>query len=86
MSLMAKGVEFEEKALKYLSTLFNQLGFTVTEAQQQHTGTQNGFDIRIGFLDDNKRERKSFLNLYMERSLQSKRMIKYASRICSVPL
>jgi len=59
---MAKGIDFEEKALDYLRSLFEQLGFPVIEARQQKTGTQNGFDIRIGFLDDNKKER----NFYFE--------------------
>ncbi|SEM66318.1 Tfp pilus assembly protein PilF [Chitinophaga rupis] len=59
---MAKGIDFEEKALDYLRSLFEQLGFPVIEARQQRTGTQNGFDIRIGFLDDNRSER----NFYFE--------------------
>lgn len=57
---MAKGAAFEERALGYLKGLFEQLGFPVTEARRQSAGTQNGFDIRIGFLDDNRRERKFY--------------------------
>jgi tetratricopeptide (TPR) repeat protein len=57
---MAKGIDFEIKALNYLRSLFEQLGFRVTEARQQNTGTQNGFDIRIGFLDESGRERKLY--------------------------
>ncbi|HEY6899137.1 MAG TPA: tetratricopeptide repeat protein, partial [Puia sp.] len=47
---MAKGAAFEAAALAYLEGLFNRLGYTVTEARRQTSGTQNGFDIRIGFL------------------------------------
>jgi tetratricopeptide (TPR) repeat protein len=54
---MAKGNEFEERALIFLKYLFELLGFPVTEARQQETGTQNGFDIRIGFLDESGRVR-----------------------------
>jgi hypothetical protein len=54
---MNKGIELEEKALKFLKYLFEILGFPVTEARRQEPGTQNGFDIRIGFLDESGRER-----------------------------
>src|SRR5690242_2976592 len=57
---MAKGIEFEAKALVYLKALFNKLGFPVTEARQQKSGTQDGFDIRISFLDGRKRERQFY--------------------------
>ncbi|AXY78150.1 tetratricopeptide repeat protein [Paraflavitalea soli] len=50
---MAKGIDFEIKALKYLRSLFEYLGFRVTAERQQDTGTQNGFDLRISFFDDN---------------------------------
>jgi tetratricopeptide (TPR) repeat protein len=57
---MAKGIEFEAKALEYLKNLFEKLGFHVTEARQQKSGTQDGFDIRISFLDNRKRERQFY--------------------------
>jgi tetratricopeptide (TPR) repeat protein len=57
---MAKGAAFEEKSLEYLKKLFEQLGFAVTEARRQGAGTQNGFDIRIAFIDDSGKERKFY--------------------------
>ena len=57
---MAKGIEFEAKALEYLKNLFEKLGFHVTEARQQKSGTQDGFDCRISFLDSRKRERQFY--------------------------
>jgi tetratricopeptide (TPR) repeat protein len=57
---MAKGIEFEAKALEYLKNLFEKLGFHVTEARQQRSGTQDGFDLRISFLDSRKRERQFY--------------------------
>jgi tetratricopeptide (TPR) repeat protein len=57
---MSKGIEFEERALIFLKALFEKLGFRVTEARQQETGTQNGFDLKIRFLDDTGKERKFY--------------------------
>jgi tetratricopeptide (TPR) repeat protein len=57
---MAKGTEFEAKALEYLKSLFELMRFDVTAYERQQSGTQNGFDICIGFLDDSGKERKFF--------------------------
>jgi tetratricopeptide (TPR) repeat protein len=57
---MAKGIDFERKALEYLKSLFEQLGFPVLEARSQQSGTQNGFDIRITFHDDQNKVRKFY--------------------------
>ena len=55
---MAKGAAFEVKTQEFLAKLFDQLGFQVTEFRRQSAGTQNGFDVRIGFLDASGKERK----------------------------
>ncbi|MBL0741395.1 tetratricopeptide repeat protein [Chryseolinea lacunae] len=58
--MAAKGNEFELQVLQYLRSLFGELEFPIIEARRQKAGTQNGFDIRIGFLDQNGRERKFY--------------------------
>jgi hypothetical protein len=55
-----KGIDFEHKALEYLKSLFEQLGFPVLEARNQQSGTQNGFDIRITFQDDQNKVRQFY--------------------------
>lgn len=57
---MNKGAAFESKTLTYLGNLFTRLGFDVTEKRRQSAGTQNGFDVKIGFLDQTGRERKLY--------------------------
>ena len=57
---MDKGAAFEIKTLTYLGNLFTRLGFDVTEKRRQSAGTQNGFDVRISFLDPSGRERKLY--------------------------
>lgn len=59
---MAKGVDFEIVTCEFLKTLFEELGFLVVEARQQKSGTQNGFDILMKFVDGYGKER----NFYFE--------------------
>lgn len=59
---MAKGSEFEKSASKFLEALFEELGFLVIEVRRQKSGTQNGFDLRIQFVDEYGKER----NFYFE--------------------
>lgn len=54
---MAKGTDFELNTCAFLEALFKELGFLVIEARQQKTGTQNGFDVLIQFVDDYGKER-----------------------------
>jgi hypothetical protein len=54
---MAKGIDLEVKIRAFLLSLFEDLGFPVLEARQQTSGTQNGFDIRITFLDASEKKR-----------------------------
>lgn len=37
------------------------MGFTVLQVRKQDSGTQNGFDISVLFLDDNEQEREFFI-------------------------
>lgn len=55
---MSKGTDFEKLALKFLVELFEEVGFLVIEKRLQTSGTQNGFDIVITFLDDYEQERR----------------------------
>jgi|GEM_PF-1080086 hypothetical protein len=55
---MTKGAEFEKKVLNFLKSQFEKLGFRVMEAARQQSGTQNGFDIRIRFVDHSKKIRE----------------------------
>lgn len=54
---MAKGTDFEKQALEFFEGLFKELGYTIIAARNQRSGTQNGFDIMITFLDKYERER-----------------------------
>lgn len=55
--ILAKGTDFEINTCKFLKTLFEELGFFVIEARQQKSGTQNGFDVLIKFVDEYGKER-----------------------------
>jgi tetratricopeptide (TPR) repeat protein len=57
---MAKGIDLEVKIKAFLQSLFEDLGFPVLEARQQQAGTQNGFDIRITFLDAAEKKREFY--------------------------
>lgn len=54
---MTKGTDFEIKTCEFLKALFTELNFLVIEARQQKTGTQNGFDVLIKFIDEYDKER-----------------------------
>lgn len=55
------GADFEKLVEPYFRTLFNKMGFLVIQVRRQDSGTQNGFDISILFLDDNEKEREVFI-------------------------
>ncbi|MFD0752053.1 hypothetical protein ACFQZS_18000 [Mucilaginibacter calamicampi] len=55
------GTDFEELVKPFFKTLFNEMGFTVIQVRKQNSGTQNGFDISILFLDGNEQKREIFI-------------------------
>lgn len=55
-----KGSAFENSVLEFFKKIFEEMGFIVIEARKQWSGTQNGFDVRITFLDDDNNERCLF--------------------------
>jgi len=55
------GADFEQLVKPFFKTLFDDMGFTVIQVRKQDSGTQNGFDISVLFLDDNEQEREIFV-------------------------
>lgn len=55
------GSDFEKIVQPFFKGLFDQMGFTVLQVRKQSSGTQNGFDISVNFLDDNDQEREIFI-------------------------
>jgi len=55
------GADFEQLVKPFFKTLFDSMGFTVIQVRKQDSGTQNGFDISVLFLDDNEQEREIFI-------------------------
>lgn len=55
------GADFEKLVEPYFRTLFNKMGFLVIQVRRQDSGTQNGFDISILFLDEDDKEREIFI-------------------------
>jgi hypothetical protein len=58
---MISGSDFEKIVQPFFRTLFNDMGFMVIQVRKQDSGTQNGFDISVYFLDDNELEREIFI-------------------------
>lgn len=56
----SKGSEFEKVCQSFFSKGFEEIGFLVLSFRRQWSGTQNGFDIRINFLDDDEIEKILF--------------------------
>ena len=57
---MQKGSNLEKNAEIFLRELFEKMGFITTEVRRQKSGTQNGFDILVEFLDDDDLEKKFY--------------------------
>lgn len=55
------GADFEQLVKPFFKTLFDDMGFTVIQVRKQGSGTQNGFDVSVLFLDDNEQEREIFI-------------------------
>jgi hypothetical protein len=51
-----KGSEFEIQVQKFFRKIFEEMGFTVIEVRRQWAGTQNGFDVRVTFLNEDDNE------------------------------
>jgi hypothetical protein len=49
----AKGSEFEKQVQGFFRKVFEEMGFTVIEVRRQWAGTQNGFDVKVVFLNEN---------------------------------
>jgi hypothetical protein len=56
-----RGTDFEQLVKPFFKTLFDSMGFTVIQVRKQDSGTQNGFDISVLFLDDNEQDREIFI-------------------------
>lgn len=59
-SNVAKGSDFEKATQDFFEKIFKEMGFQVLSVRRQWSGTQNGFDIRINFLDSDEFERALF--------------------------
>lgn len=49
-----KGDDFENATKDFANRLFSELGYVVLQVRKQKSGTQNGFDIFVEFLDDSE--------------------------------
>ena len=49
--MVKKGDNFENLTLDFVKRLFTDMGYTLIKARKQKSGTQNGFDIYVEFLD-----------------------------------
>lgn len=58
---MSKGTQFEILAQKFFERIFDEINYVVLKSRRQKSGTQNGFDISIQFLDDNDNEQNLFI-------------------------
>ena len=55
------GTDFEDLVEPFFRTIFEKMGFFVLQVRNQNSGSQDGFDIGIVFLDDEEEERKIFI-------------------------
>lgn len=55
------GEDFEKLVKPFFKELFEKMGFFILEVRKQTSGTQNGFDISVTFLDDKGTERQIFI-------------------------
>lgn len=55
------GADFENLIKPYFRKLFSEMGFLVIQVRKQSSGTQNGFDISVKFIDDDDCEREFFI-------------------------
>lgn len=55
------GTEFEKIIKPFFKDIFEEMGFLVFEVRNQTSGTQNGFDIRVNFQDDEGLDRSLYI-------------------------
>lgn len=55
------GSDFEKLVQPFFKNIFTEMGFVVIQVRKQDSGTQNGFDISVVFLDENEQEREFFI-------------------------
>ena len=55
------GVEFENLVKPFFETIFKEMDYIVFDVRNQNSGTQNGFDLVIDFLDENSVDRQLFI-------------------------
>lgn len=55
------GIEFEAIIKPFFEKLFKDMDYVVLEVRNQNSGTQNGFDIKVVFEDNNYKERCIFI-------------------------
>lgn len=55
-----KGTDFEKAVMSLLERIFGEINYVVTKSRIQKSGTQNGYDIAIQFLDDCDTEHSFF--------------------------
>lgn len=53
-----KGKKFEDLTKEFFKDLFGKCGYQVLEARNQKSGTQNGFDVLVRFLDRDNNEKR----------------------------
>lgn len=64
------GTQFESLVKPFFRQVFNDMGYTVIEVRNQTSGTQNGFDIKIVFQDQQGIDRSIFIECkYYESNL-----------------
>ncbi|WP_299363455.1 hypothetical protein [Winogradskyella sp.] len=71
------GTEFESYTKPFFRKVFEEIGFDVLEVRNQTSGTQNGFDIKVSFTDDNGIDRSIFIECkYYETKLSFTQIVK----------
>ncbi|TJZ49872.1 hypothetical protein FAZ15_22200 [Sphingobacterium olei] len=55
------GSDFENLVKPFFKAIFEKMGFLVIQVRKKDSGTQNGFDVSVLFLDDNEQEREFFI-------------------------
>jgi hypothetical protein len=55
------GTDFEALVKPFFQEIFEKMNFFVIQVRKQDSGSQNGFDISILFMDDNQIEREFFI-------------------------
>lgn len=54
------GSDFENLVKPFFRKVFEEMGFLVIQVRKQNSGTQNGFDVSVSFLDEDDNDREIF--------------------------